>query len=171
MKKIKTKLPVLPDLKEYIDQEGKKWIQTSADDLLSSKELLSVLNALEKQKSADDIVLARIDFQKVNKEYYEAVLDLQAKLEKQNAILKKLLVDAKQVIDKKNNKLKELIDYIKKLYMFIAYNNKISPEEIEKIMTAQPPAAAPVGAEEKAVEEIVEKRIIEYTDVEEVLLD
>ena len=171
MKKIKTNLPVLPDLKEFVDQEGKKWIQTSADDLLSSKELLSILNSLEKQKSPDDIVLARIDFQKVNREYYEAVLDLQAKLEKQNVILKKLLLDAKEVIDKKNNKLRELIDYIKKLYLFIAYNNKISPEDIERIMAAPPVVSAPVRAEEKALEEIVEKRIIEYTDVEEVLLD
>ena len=167
MKKIKTKLTVLPDLKEFIDQEGKKWIQTSADDLLSSKELLSVLNSLEKQKSADDIVLARIDFQKVNKEYYEAVIDLQSRLEKQNVILKKLLVDAKQVIDKKNNKLRELIDYIKKLYLFIANNNKISPEDIERIMAAPPAVLAPVRAEEV----IIEKRIIEYDDVEEVLLD
>ena len=167
MKKIKTKLTVLPDLKEFVDQEGKKWIQTSADDLLSSKELLSVLNSLEKQKSADDIVLARIDFQKVNKEYYEAVIDLQSRLEKQNVILKKLLVDAKQVIDKKNNKLMELIEYIKKLYLFIANNNKISPEDIERIMAAPPAVLAPVRAEEV----IIEKRIIEYDDVEEVLLD
>ncbi len=171
MKKTKAKLPVVPDLKEFIDQEGKKWIQTSADDLLSSKELLSILNALEKQKSADDIVLARIDFQKVNREYYEAVLDLQARLEKQNSILKKLLVDAKEIIDKKNNKLKELIDYIKKLYLFIAYNNKISLEDIERIMSAPPAVAVSAKAEVKAVEEIVEKRIIQYTDVEEVLLD
>lgn len=167
MKKIKTKLTVLPDLKEFVDQEGKKWIQTSADDLLSSKELLSVLNSLEKQKSADDIVLARIDFQKVNKEYYEAVIDLQSRLEKQNVILKKLLVDAKQVIDKKNNKLRELIEYIKKLYLFIANNNKINPEDIERIMAVPPAVLAPVRAEEVTIE----KRIIEYDDVEEVLLD
>lgn len=173
MKKLKNKFQPVPDLKKLTDREGKSWIQTSADDLLASKELMSILNSLEKQKSADEIVLARIDFQKVNKEYYEEVLDLQARLEKQNAMFKKLLIDARQVIDKKNNKLRELVDYIKKLYLFIAYNNKISPEEIEKIMAAPAPAAvsAPVMPVEKAVEEIIEKRIVEYSEVSEVLLD
>ena len=133
MKKTKSNLPPIPDLTEFTDQDGKRWIQTSADDLLSSKELNSILNALEKQKTTDEIVLARIDFQKVNKEYYEAVVDLQSRLEKQNAVLKRLLKDAKNVIDKKNNKLKELVDYIKKLYAIDGIQDTRSYVTIEVI--------------------------------------
>ncbi len=171
MKKVKRKLPPVPNLKEFIDEDGKKWIQTSADDLFSSKEIYSVLDSLEMDKGSDEIVLARIDFQKVNKEYYEAVVDLQAKLERQNEVLKRLLFDAKETIDKKNNKLKELVNYIKKLHFFIAYNNKLSPEEIEKLILSSRETIAKPKIVEEETEGIVEEKIVEYTEVEEILLN
>lgn len=174
MKKIKKK--IIPNLTEFTDDEGKKWIQTSADDLFSTKEINSILKKMEKTKESDEIVLARIDFQQVNKEYYETVVELQNKLEKQNASLKKLLIDAKETIDRKNKKLKELIDYIRKLHLLLAYY-KMSPEDVEKIL-AEPGAVfyepAPQEAKpEKKIEhdEYVEEKIIAFTDVKEILLD
>lgn len=173
MKKIKKK--IIPNLTEYTDEEGKKWIQTSADDLLSTKELNSIIEKMEKAKKSDDIVLARIDFQQVNREYYETVVELQTKLEKQNSSLKKLLTDAKETIDRKNSKLKELIEYIRKLHLLLAYY-KMSPEDVEKMM-AEPGAViyepAPQVKPEKIIkpEEEVKETIITFTDVEEVLLD
>ncbi len=170
MKKFKKQK--LPDLTEFTDEDGKKWIQTSADDLFSSKEIYSVLDSLEQEKDdgVEEIVLARIDFQKVNKEYYEAVIDLQAKLKKQNEILKKLLLDAKETIDKKNKKLKELVAYIRKLHLFVAYN-KMSPEDVEKIMLSPGVITSKPVTDEKEIEEMIEEKIIEFTEVEEILLD
>ena len=102
----------IPDLTEFTDDEGKKWVQTSVDDLLSTDELSNILDRIDKDKDKDEIVLARFNFEKVNKEYYETVLELEARLKKQNDILKKLLIDARDTIDKKNRKLKELIKII-----------------------------------------------------------
>ena len=124
---------IIPDLTEFTDEEGRKWIQTSTDDLFSAKELDDILEKLEKDKNKDEIILARFDFQKVNKEYYETVLDLQAKLNKQNDILKQLLANAKSTIDRKNKKLKELVKYIRKLHMLLAYH-KTNPEDAEKFI-------------------------------------
>ncbi len=171
MRKSKKKIDTVTDLAKSVEEDGVRWIQTSADDLLSTRELNSIVNALEKDTGPEDIVLARIDFQKVNKEYYEAVVDLQATLKKQNTTLKQLLLNAKETIDKKNKKLKELITYIKKLHLFIAYNNKISPEDIEKALLKTPEITAVPKIEEKEMKEIAEEEKIEYSEVEEILLD
>jgi len=39
----------VPDITEYTDEEGKKWIQTSTSDLFSSKELNDILESIEKE--------------------------------------------------------------------------------------------------------------------------
>lgn len=122
MKKLKKIL--VPDLTEFTDEEGKKWKQTSANDLFSMKELNTILESIDREKSSEEIILARIDFQKVNKEYYEAAVTLQKKLQKQNELLEKVILDSRNKIERKNRKLKELIEYIKKLHLFIAYINK-----------------------------------------------
>jgi hypothetical protein len=166
----------IPDLTEFTDEEGRKWIQTSTDDLFSAKELDDILDKIDKDKNKDEIVLARFDFQKVNKEYYETVLDLQARLKKQNEILKQLLVDAKGTIDRKNAKLKELVNYIRKLHLLLAYH-KTNPDDAEKFIPSPDtvyyePVAAP--AEGEVTEEFVEvkkKIIAKYNDVEEIVLD
>jgi hypothetical protein len=165
-----------PDLTEFTDEEGRKWVQTTTDDLLSAKELDDILDKIEKDKNKEEIVLARFDFQKVNKEYYETVLDLQAKLKKQNDILKQLLSDAKSTIDKKNAKLKELVKYIRKLHMLLAYH-KTNPEDAEKFIPSPEavyyePVSAPAEAvitEEPA--EKKEKTVAIYSTADEFLLD
>jgi hypothetical protein len=111
----------IPDIKEFIDDAGKKWIQTSTDDLFSLGELNDIFEKIEKEKDTGEVVLARIDFQKVNREYYDAALNLQKKLLTQQDLLKKIAHSSKAAIDKKNAKLKELIEYIKKLHTFITY--------------------------------------------------
>lgn len=121
MKKAKT--INIPDLTEYTDESGKKWIQTSTEDLFSMKELNTIIENIESEKASGEVVLARIDFQKVNKEYYEATLAMQDKLKKQTELIKKIVADTKNIIDKKNKKLKELIEYIKKLHAFLTYIN------------------------------------------------
>jgi hypothetical protein len=116
---------------EFIDNDGKKWVQTSTEDLFSIKEMQDVFERVEKDKETGEIVLARIDFQSVNKDYYDKVLELQAELKRKNDALKRLLIEAKRNIKKKNEKLKELIIYIKKLHLLLAYYNS-NPEFIEK---------------------------------------
>ena len=86
----KSKKIKVPDLSEFIDENGKKWIQTSVEDLFSSKELSSIMESMEEDKENDDIILAKVNFQRVNKEYYEKAVELEGKLEKQNELLKKL---------------------------------------------------------------------------------
>ncbi|MGV7930505.1 MAG: hypothetical protein AB2L13_16655 [Spirochaetota bacterium] len=164
----KAKKTPIPDLTEFTDDEGKKWIQTSTEDLFSVRELNEVLDSIEKDKDSGEIVLARIDFRRVNKEYYETVQELQATLKKRNAILKKLIVESKTVIDRKNRKLKELIEYIKKLHVLLAYY-KLRPEDFEKIDFSVPVyAAPPVAIEPREEEPIV---VVEYTEVQEKVLD
>ena len=46
----KRKKKVLPDVYEFIDDNGKKWLQTSTKDLLSSKELNDIIKEIEKEK-------------------------------------------------------------------------------------------------------------------------
>ena len=106
---------------EFVDEEGKRWIQTSTEDLFSLKEFNDILEDIEKQKEEGEIVLAHIDFKKVNREYYETALELRQKLEKQTEILKKVITQSRDIIDRKNNKLTELIEYIRKLHFFIAH--------------------------------------------------
>jgi len=108
------------DLSEFTDENGKKWIQTSTEDLFSTNELNEILESLEKEKDKDDIILARIDFQKVNKDYYDTAINLQKAIEQKNKLLKKIISESKKSIELKNNKLKELILYIKKLHLFLS---------------------------------------------------
>src|SRR5208337_2306958 len=110
----------LPDTSEFTDAEGKKWVRTSTEDLFSIKELNEILESIENEGTNDEIILARIDFQKVNKEYYEKASVLQKKLSQQSELMKKFIREAKEKIDRKNKKLYELIDYIKKLHALIA---------------------------------------------------
>ena len=88
-----------------------------------------------------------------------------SELKKQNKALKKLLYNAKETIDKKNNKLKELIDYIKKLHLLLAYY-KLNPEDIDK-MEILPELLS----ESIKVEEEVEEKKKGYVEVEEVVLN
>jgi len=114
----------IPDITEYTDDDGKKWIQTSTEDLLSTKELNEILQSVDIDKDENEVILARFDFQKVNKQYYDAVQELQKKVSDQNKLLKKVITESKEIIDKKNVKLKELIEYIKKLHLFLAHISK-----------------------------------------------
>jgi len=157
---------ILPDLEEFTDEEGNKWIQTSVDDLLGIDELNKTMEALGKDKNNDEIILAKIDFKKVNKEYYNTAIELKKKLDKQQELLKKIASNSKEIITKKNNKLEELIAYIKKLHTFIAYvsANQENLEDIEMPTI--------VNFKEKEKQEIDEpKKISEYEEVEEIVLD
>ncbi|MFW5861632.1 MAG: hypothetical protein ACOCWZ_05210 [Spirochaetota bacterium] len=166
---LKKKKKEVPDFQEFTDDEGKKWIQTSTDDLFSVKELNDIIESVENEKVPGEIVLARIDFKKVNKEYYDKVQELQQKLKKRTELLNKLVAESRRTVDKKNQKLKELIAYIKKLHVLLAYY-KQSPEEFQKIEI--PSLIYKVVTEEAPV--ISEKpgaKPMVYTEVEEVLLD
>ncbi len=153
-----TNKTVLKDMKEFTDEEGKKWIQTSPDDLFTMKEFSELFAERDKQKN--DIVLARIDFQNVNREYYETALDLQKKLEKQGKLLKTVTEQSKVIIDRKNAKLKELIEYIRTLHAFIANLNE-NPGAVNSVALAEP--AEP--SDEKKTRKSV------YADVEEIVID
>jgi hypothetical protein len=164
----KTKKAKIPDLTEFIDDEGKKWIQTSTDDLFSIKEISDLPETVEKEREEGEIVLARIDFQKVNREYYEKTRDLHTKLKQRDVLIKKVIAESKEAIDRKNVKLKELIEYIKNLHLLITYY-RLDPsimKEIEVIMPVE--VAKPVEA---VFEEEVPVEKIEYTAVEEILLN
>ncbi|MBN1497589.1 MAG: hypothetical protein JXA07_12505 [Spirochaetes bacterium] len=164
MKK-QSKKPIIPDITEYTDEEGKKWIQTSTNDLFSSKELNEILESIEKENASDEIILARIDFQRVNKEYYETAMRLHKKVRGQGELLKRVITDANAKIDRKNKKLRELIDYIKKLHLLLAHLSsseeelkdlKISPEILMQAMNE--------GITERAERELV------FETVEETVL-
>ncbi|MBN1501669.1 MAG: hypothetical protein JW982_16035 [Spirochaetes bacterium] len=130
---------------EFTDGTGRKWVQTSAEDLFSSDEINDIIKSIEKDTSRDEIVLAHIDFKKVNREDYEALTSLQKELKRKDEILKKLSTETRTMMERKNRKLNELIAYIKKMHMIIALKkldketlNKIniSPEEILKMQPA-----------------------------------
>lgn len=127
MKKKDTK-QIIPDITEFTDESGKKWVQTSTDDLFAMNELSEILGNIEKESDKDRVVLARIDFQKVDREFYEAAVELQKRLVKQGELLKKYVDESSKMIERKNKKMKELIEYIKKMHMFIAYLNE-NPDE------------------------------------------
>ncbi len=155
---------IAPDIKEFIDAEGKKWIQTSADDLLSLDELNEVLDGINRSIQSDEIVLARIDFQQVNREYYEAAVRLQKKLQKQTETLKKIIHESQKVIDRKNAKLKEMIEYIRKLHAVISYLNAGGEGGVlPSIQVSQPSqeAGPHAGKAEAATE-------AEYVETEEI---
>ncbi|MCX7679212.1 MAG: hypothetical protein N2316_08320 [Spirochaetes bacterium] len=155
---------------EFVDSEGKKWIRTSTEDLFSLKELNEILDAIEKrEEGGEEIVLARIDFQTVNKEYYQRVQELEKKLAKRTELLKKLFIESKRLIDKKNRMLKDLIEYTKKLQLIIAQYN-LKPEERQKLkipieIFQQAYSQKPTG------ESQLEEEVIEYTPVMEIIVD
>ncbi len=163
----KTKKAKIPDLTEFIDDEGKKWIQTSTDDLFSIKEISDLLETVEKEREEGEIVLARIDFQKVNREYYEKTRDLHTKLKQRDVLIKKVITESKEAIDRKNTKLKELIEYIKNLHLLITYY-RLDPSIMKEIEVMPVEVARPVEA---VIEEEVPVEKIEYTAVEEILLN
>jgi len=166
MKKKRKKI-IIPDFDEFTDGEGKKWVQTSVDDLFSTQELNNILTSIEKDKNSEDIVLARIDFQRVNKEYYEKAVSLQTKLKKQTELLKSVIEDSKIKIERKNSKLKELIEYIKKIHKFIAYINS-KPEDLDKIKIAPDLFVQTQANSEKIPDDESEPSV--YEEVEELVL-
>ncbi len=131
MKKIDKKI-IIPDLREFTDESGKKWVQTSTDDLFSIKELSEIITSIEKEREKDEVIFARIDFQKVDKEFYDTAIELQQRLQKQAKLLENYAAETKRVINRKNIKLKELIEYIKNLHQFIAHLNA-NPEDVENL--------------------------------------
>jgi hypothetical protein len=157
MFKKEKKKNIIPDIKEFVDDAGKKWVQTSTDDLFTLGGLNDVLEAIEKEKQSGEIVFARIDFQKVNREYYDAAVELQKKLIRQNELLKKLTSDSKTIIERKNKKLKELIDYIKKIHTFLEYLS-LKDETIENIELPKEFFAAK-SADESKLESVYEEAV------------
>ena len=160
-----TKKSIIPDLAEFTDEEGKKWIQTSTEDLFSIKELNEILESIDKSADSEEIILARIDFQKVNKEYYETAINLQKKLQHQTALLKKVVTDARTTIERKNRKLRELIEYIRKLHTLLAHLSA-SSEDLKNLKVSPEMLARSIGTTMTEHEE----REIEYEDVEEIVL-
>ena len=125
----KEKKIIIPDISEFTDDDGKKWVQTSTDDLFSMRELNDIISSIEKERAKDEVVLARIDFQKVDREFYDAAVELQKRLQKQTRLMREYIKQSNSIIDRKNKKLKELIEYIRKLHQFLAYLNE-NPEDI-----------------------------------------
>ena len=154
------KKTIIPDLKEFVDETGKKWVQTSTDDLFSIKELNDMISSIEKERDKDEVIFARIDFQKVDKEFYDTALELQKKLQKQSGLFQKYVAETTVIINRKNSKLVELIEYIKQLHQFIALMNS-DPEEAEKL-----DVSPIIVSRSEAKPEMVS----EYEEVEEVLM-
>lgn len=159
------KKTVVPDLTEFTDEDGKKWIQTSTEDLFSIKELNEILESIDRGRESDELILARIDFQNVNREYYETAIQLQKKVRQQADLLKKVITDSRTKIDRKNKKLRELIDYIKKLHVLLAHLST-NEEDLQKLKVS------PELLMQSLSETLTEKagREPEYEDVEEVSL-
>ena len=130
-------------------------MQTYTDDLFSKRELNDIISSIEKERARDEIVLARIDFQKVDREFYNAAIELQKRLQKQNRLMKDYIDSSTATIERKNKKMKELIEYIRKLHQFLAYLNA-NPEDIERLNIPQPQAVPQ------------EAFVSEYEEVEEV---
>lgn len=164
----KRKKKSIPDVYEFTDDEGKKWLQTSTKDLLSSKELNDIIKEIEKEKEEGEIVIARIDFKKVNKEYYERIVELEEKLKKRTELLRRIIKEARETIDRKNMKMKELIEYIKKLHILLAYY-KLSPEDFDKIDFTKAYIQSPQKPVSPVTIEIKDK-IIEYVPVNEEII-
>ncbi len=150
---------------EFVDEEGNKWIQTSTEDLFSTREMKEIFNSIERDKETGEIILARIDFQRVNKDYYDKVMDLQSELKRKNEKLRKVLLESQKIIEKKNAKMKEMIEYIKELHLLLACYN-LSPEKTERIQFV-PQEETPAQEPRKEYE----PPVIPYTEVQEIPLD
>jgi len=150
---------IIPDISEFTDDSGRKWIQTSTDDLFSMRELNDIISSIEKEREKDEVVLARIDFQKVDREFYNAAVELQRRLQKQTRLMKEYIEQSTATIERKNRKLKELIEYIRKLHQFLAYLNT-NPEYADQFNLK---SFHPEPAEEETV-------LSEYEEVEEVIM-
>ncbi len=161
----KSKKHNIPDMSEFTDEEGKKWIQTSTEDLFSIKELNEVLESIDREGESGEIILARIDFQKVDKQYYEAAVELQKKLRRQSEVMKRFITEAKYKIDRKNKKLKELIDYIKKIHLLLARLGS-DEEELKQLKIPMENLLRSLGSPAAEDKEPVQ----EYEEVEEVPL-
>jgi mevalonate kinase len=161
----KSKKHNIPDMSEFTDEEGKKWIQTSTEDLFSIKELNEVLESIDREGESGEIILARIDFQKVDKQYYEAAVELQKKLRRQSEVMKRFITEAKYKIDRKNKKLKELIDYIKKIHLLLARLGS-DEEELKQLKIPMENLLRSLGDTTAEGEEPIQ----EYEEIEEVPL-
>ena len=155
----------IPDIKEFTDDAGKKWVQTSTDDLFSMRELNDIIRNIEKERVKDEVVLARIDFQKVDREFYEAAVDLQNRLQKQSLLMKQYISESKKTIEKKNSKLKELIEYIKKMHQLLSYLNA-NPDNIDTISITLPGVTEP-EPEKDFVSEYEEAEEIPMSDADD----
>lgn len=145
----------IPDIREFTDDNGRKWVQTSTDDLFSMRELNDIISSIEKERAKDEVVLARIDFQKVDREFYDAAVELQKRLQKQTRLMKEYMQQSNAIIDRKNKKLKELIEYIKKMHQFLAYLNA-NPDDIERLNIQPQPEAVQQPAIVSEYEEVEE---------------
>ena len=166
----KSAKPKVKDFTEFIDDEGKKWIQTSREDFFSISDLNEIIGTLDKKEDdAEEILLARIDFKRVNRDYYEKIIELQDRLKRKNDMLRRLVTESKRMVQKKNAMLRELIEYVKQLHLLIAYYN-IDPKNVEKVDI--PPEMFRVFMQKtEEVRETVEEERIEYSDVKEIVLD
>ncbi|HXK66202.1 MAG TPA: hypothetical protein PK348_08045, partial [Spirochaetota bacterium] len=74
----------------------------------------------------------------------------------------------RETIDRKNKKMKELIEYIKKLHLLLAYY-KLSPEDFNKIDFTKAYIPAPeMPAPPPSIE--VKEKTIEYVPVREEII-
>lgn len=140
------------------DGEGKKWVKTSPEDLFTIREINDVMRSFE---DADDneIILAHVDFKKVNREYYDAVKELQERLRRKDLALKNLAERSRRVIERKNEKLNELIQYIRKLHMVVAHYQKGKDASLISVAEIAPP---PVSTEQTLVPEVAYAAVREY---------
>ena len=143
--------------REFIDSNGEKWVQTSPDDLFSIKELNEVFEAVERERSSNEIVLARIDFKTVNKEYYETMNDLKKRLDRKEELLKRLITESKRVIKRKNDMMLDMIAYIRQLQILVAQKS-VTPEMLRGINLS---AVFAPPAEEIREEETLYERVHE----------
>ena len=157
MKKIEKKA-IIPDLREFTDDSGKKWVQTSTDDLFTIKELNEIITSIEKERVKDEVIFARIDFQKVDKEFYDTALALQQRLQKQSKLLQNYVSETKKVINRKNAKMKELIEYIQQLHQFISLMNA-NPDDVGQMNI---PASFEIRSD------IIPSVVSEFEEVEEI---
>ncbi|HEY1406393.1 MAG TPA: hypothetical protein VF857_07280 [Spirochaetota bacterium] len=145
--------------KEYIDSNGEKWVQTSPDDLFSIKELNDVFEAVERDRNSNEIVLARIDFRTVNREFYETVQELESRLKKKEELIKRLMSESQRVIKRKNDMMFDMIEYIKQLQLLVA-RKSISPDLLKGISLEK---AFRPGGEEETEEKAVYEEVKEVT--------